>query len=143
MAERERLRLVVRAVAVLADLLVPERMGPIRQRAPGPEVLAGLATAARPQAASEQRAAAVTGLTEHMAGAAALAAAHRTERQTRGFFSGGLPATANGRSGVIILTKLTITQNYRATAGDMQSGTDRRVLAGDEAGNTRKIQEAI
>lgn len=33
--------------------------------------------------------------------------------------------------------------NLRQPAGDMQSGTDRRVLAGDEAGNNRKVQETL
>lgn len=38
--------------------------------------------------------------------------------------------------------KLTgLSGNYRATSGDMQSGSDRRVLAGDEAGNTRVTRE--
>lgn len=33
--------------------------------------------------------------------------------------------------------------NIRKPAGDMQSGTDQRVLAGDEAGNRRKAQETL
>ncbi len=37
----------------------------------------------------------------------------------------------------------TVVTNLRKPAGDMQSGTDRRVLAGDEAGNTRKVQETL
>jgi hypothetical protein len=36
-----------------------------------------------------------------------------------------------------------IITNLRKTAGDEQSGTDRRILAGDEAGNTRKTQETL
>lgn len=36
-----------------------------------------------------------------------------------------------------------IITNLRQPSGDMQSGSDRRVLAGDEAGNTRKVQETI
>lgn len=34
-----------------------------------------------------------------------------------------------------------IVTNIRKPAGDMQAGTDQRVLAGDEAGNRRKVQE--
>lgn len=49
------------------------------------------------------------------------------------------PAATMGRSdlGGSIIT------NPRQPAGDMQSGSDRRVLAGDEAGNTRKVQETL
>lgn len=41
------------------------------------------------------------------------------------------------------VTAGSIVTNLRKPAGDMQSGTDRRVLAGDEAGNTRKTQETL
>lgn len=37
----------------------------------------------------------------------------------------------------------TIVTNIRKPAGDMQGGTDQRVLAGDEAGNRRKTQETL
>lgn len=36
-----------------------------------------------------------------------------------------------------------VVNNIRKPAGDMQSGTDQRVLAGDEAGNRRKTQETL
>jgi len=39
----------------------------------------------------------------------------------------------------------TIVFNNRATAGDMQSGTDRRILAGDmqSGGDARKTQDTV
>lgn len=42
-----------------------------------------------------------------------------------------------------VSTAGSVVTNPRQPAGDMQSGSDRRILAGDEAGNTRKTQETL